>query len=175
MSNHTTRETQTGFPTYGLEAGKRPGLGFDTSENPQILDTAGNVAATFSPSLGTVLTAAVPVSQSADATGVFASIANPWGQAATITRAIFIITTQSAGASTLDIGVGANATTSNDGLLDGISGAAVATFDNLVAANAGTNGKTFQAWATTGFLNVAKASGNVSGLVGTLYIQAVRR
>ena len=41
MSSHTTRETRSGYPTYGLEHGKKPGLAFDSSENPLLIDTAG--------------------------------------------------------------------------------------------------------------------------------------
>lgn len=50
MSNHTTRDGRTGFPTFGLPfvsdssaTTGRAGLAFDSSNQPQILDDAGNV------------------------------------------------------------------------------------------------------------------------------------
>lgn len=48
MSQHTTRETRSGRPTFGLSgpgsaSTGRAGLGFDSSNQPQLLDDAGNV------------------------------------------------------------------------------------------------------------------------------------
>lgn len=121
---------------------------------------------TFTP-LGFML----PIAGAAGSSGVFASSANPFGLAVRITRAVLVISTQSTGASTLDIGVGASATTSNDGLIDGLSGASAATFDNLT--NPGTNGKNFQTWAADTFLNVAEATGDVTALVAQLYVECI--
>ena len=57
----------------------------------------------------------------AGSSGVFASMANPEGQTFIVTHATLRITTQSTGASTLDIGIAADATTSNDGIIDGLT------------------------------------------------------
>ena len=54
MSQHTTRETRSGYATYGLghvptgATTGRAGLGFDSSNQPQLLDDAGNVLLTAS-------------------------------------------------------------------------------------------------------------------------------
>lgn len=106
-------------------------------------------------------------------TGVFASLSNPWGRDVIITRAILRVTTESTGACTLDIGVGANATTSNDGLLDGKTVATAGIFDNLVAGDVGTNGLATQLWTSGTFLNVAEASGDCTGLIAELIVMAV--
>jgi hypothetical protein len=105
-------------------------------------------------------------------TGVFESKANPFGYDVLITGAFLRITTQSTGASTLDIGVAANASTSNDGLIDGLSAAAAGLFTN--AEDAGTNGEVSQVWGSSQFLNVAEASGDVDGLVAVLYVTCHR-
>lgn len=102
--------------------------------------------------------------------GVFVSLLNPYGVDVLITRAIVNITTQSTGASTTDIGTAATAI-SNDGLLDGQSGAAVALLDNTV--NGGTNGKASRLWPAGHYLTVAEASGDVDGLVADIYIHSV--
>jgi hypothetical protein len=53
MSTHTSRETRSGYPTFGLPSRPtgsttgRGGLGFDSSNNPQILDDAGTVQMSF--------------------------------------------------------------------------------------------------------------------------------
>ena len=106
----------------------------------------------------------------AGSSGVFASMANPEGQTFIITHATLRITTQSTGASTLDIGIAADATTSNDGIIDGLSGASAGIFSNIVAATAGTNGRPAIVWGASQYLNIAEASGDVAALVGTLYV-----
>lgn len=102
-------------------------------------------------------------------TGVFAPFANPFGQSVLVLSTVLEITTQSSGASTLDIGVAANNSTSNDFQIDGVSGAAAGVFNSN--KNRGTNGGGVQRWGETAFLNVAEASGDVNGLVATLYAE----
>jgi hypothetical protein len=105
--------------------------------------------------------------------GAVAAVANPLGIDLIVTRAILNVTTQSTGAATVDIGVATNGTTSADNLLDGKTVAAAGLFDNLVAADAGTNGKTIKTWSASQYVT-ATASATVAGLVGTLTLICVR-
>ena len=117
-----------------------------------------------------VYTYTIDISQAAAvATGVYRATANPFGQDVLILGVTLRLTTPSTGASTADIGVAANAATVNDGLIDGLSLAAGGLFTN--AEDAGTNGEQTMVWATTQFLNVAEATGDVSGVVGQLIVQ----
>jgi hypothetical protein len=92
--------------------------------------------------------------------------------AAIIQRVILNITTQSTGASTIDIGyTPTTATTTSDTLLDGVSGAAVALFDSMNAAlDAGANAKA-QLAASGKWITADEASGDTSGMVAVVYIQ----
>jgi len=176
MSVHTQREVATAKPTFGLpsDGTSMAGLDFDTSGNPQILNSSGTVVAQWDSARGVAETYELAITGASGSSGVFASTANPFGYDVIITNAVLRITTQSTGASTLDIGVGANATTSNDGLFDGLSGAAAGLFSNALAANLGTNGRPAQLWTSSTFLNVAEASGNVDALVGLLQVTVTR-
>lgn len=104
-----------------------------------------------------------------DGAGVTESNANPFGADVMIVSALLDITTASTGACTLDIGVGADATTSNDQLFDGLSAATTGQYGTGVSG--GTNGKGGQKWTSSTFLNIAEASGDITGLVGKLYVQ----
>lgn len=106
------------------------------------------------------------VTGTAASTGVFAAIQNPHNRRLIITNRYFVADTQSTGASTLDIGVAANATTSADNLIDGVSAATAG-----VLQAAGTNGASGRVWEATQFVTVAEASGDVAGLVGILVIE----
>lgn len=115
-----------------------------------------------------VYTKKIDISQvAAVATGVYNSTLNPFGAAVLITKAIVYVVDESTGASTVDIGVAADATTVNDGLFDGLSLAAAGLFTNI--EDAGTNGEVSQVWGATQYLNVAEASGDVAGL-GEAYL-----
>ncbi len=103
--------------------------------------------------------------------GAVASIANPFGFDVFVVRAVLDVTTQSSGAATLDIGVAANGTTSNDTLLDGISVAAAGTFDNIT--DKGTNGKATKKWASGQYIT-ATASATTAGMAGTLSLLCVK-
>ena len=117
-----------------------------------------------------VYTYTIDISQAtAVATGVYKATANPFGQDLLILSATIRVTTASTGASTVDIGVAANATTTNDGLLDGLSLATLGLYTN--AEDAGTNGEQTMVWGSSQFLNVAEASGDVAGVVGQLIVQ----
>lgn len=108
---------------------------------------------------------------SADA-NVFEALANPTGVDVMVLRAYLRITTASSGASTLDIGIAADAVTASDVLIDGLSGAATGIFDSADGTDNGTNGVAKpQVWASTSYITVKEASGNVDGLVATLYVE----
>lgn len=119
-----------------------------------------------------VVTQAIAVSGTTIHAGVTALWTAP--AAAIILRAILNITTQSTGASTLDIGYTAvSATTLSDTLLDGVSGASVAQFDSMNAAlDSGANAKAQNA-ASGKWITAAEASGDTTALVGVLYVQYI--
>lgn len=98
--------------------------------------------------------------------------AKTFSAAAIILRVVLDITTQSSGASTIDIGYTAvSATTASDTLLDGVSGAAVAMFDSMNALlDSGANANAQKA-ASGKWITVKEASGDTTGLVGNLYIE----
>lgn len=118
----------------------------------------------------------IAITGGASSTGVIASLTNSdagfVGKDIIVTRAALRVTTASTGASTLDIGITAtSATTSSDTLLDGISAAATGFFDSADGTDNGTNGTAKPVlWAKDSYLTIAEASGNVDGLVATLYV-----
>ena len=87
-------------------------------------------------------------------------------------KVIVDVTTVAASACTLDIGgTAVTATTLSDTLIDGIDvHTATGQFDNLLAANAGTNGLTVNKIATGKWVTGSTASGASAGLVGFAYI-----
>lgn len=171
MSMRTAKETRSGKATYGFRDDDNTGLHSDAADTVQLL-AGGTEIAEFSASAKPVVMVPLAVAGASGSSGVFASAANPFGADVLITGLYVRITTQSTGASTLDIGIGANATTSNDGLIDGLSGAAAGLFTNF--EDAGTNGEVSMVWGSSQFLNVAEASGDVDALVATVYAACVR-
>ena len=99
-----------------------------------------------------------------------ASVANPFGEDVIVTQCIVNVTTGSTGASTMDVGIGASASTSYDNLIDGLSGATAGVYNDL-----GTNGKRCKLWQTTDYLTASEASGDVSGLAGELILKVIPR
>lgn len=98
---------------------------------------------------------------------------NPEGARIIVTRTILDLTTVSAGACTLDVGVTAvSATTTSDTLLDGVdANAAIAVFDSQdPAIDSGANAHA-QSLASGGWITVDEKSGDATGLVGTLRIE----
>ncbi len=94
--------------------------------------------------------------------------------AAIILRVMLDITTQSTGASTIDIGyTAATATTSSDTLLDGVSGASVALFDSGDAALDTQANTKAQKAASGKWITADEASGDSTALVGNVYIQYI--
>ncbi len=104
--------------------------------------------------------------------GVFAW-ANPTGVDILVGPVVLNVTTKSTGASTVDVGVAANGTTSNDTLIDGVD-TGTATIRANTVKNAGTNGVSFVLCTSTQYITASQASGDVSGLVGFAYITYVR-
>lgn len=106
----------------------------------------------------------------ADTGGGVLSWVNPHSYAIVINRIEIDVTTKTTGACTADFGITAtNATTSNDGLIDGLDiGTATGLFDNIT--DKGTNGKSRQKLAVGSWVTGSKASGAAAGLVGFVYI-----
>ncbi len=103
-----------------------------------------------------------------DALGVL----NPEGADVIITKLVLDVTTPATGSATVDIGVGATATTSDDTLLDGVNvGAAAILADNI--DNQGTNGKSVLAWGSAEYLTVSP-SATLAGLEGNVYVEWIR-
>lgn len=88
-----------------------------------------------------------------------------------ITRIGLDITTASTGASTIDIGTGTTATTSNDTLIDGLSGTPAGLFDNT--KNIGTNGVGMKKLAAGSYVTGSQATGDTTGLIGDVFIEYI--
>lgn len=108
-----------------------------------------------------------------DAAGGVLALANPEGADIIVKRIILDVTTKSTAACTVDAGIAANGTTSNDTLLDGLDvGTAAGVFDNI--ENQGTNGVGAKKWTSAQYLTISKATGAAAGLVGNAYIEYAR-
>ena len=94
--------------------------------------------------------------------------ANPTGGSIIVDKVVLDVTTASTGASTVDCGIAANATTSSDVLIDGVSGNSIALLDNI--EDQGTNGKSSGKVTSSQAVTCSEASGDVTGLVGYAYI-----
>lgn len=107
----------------------------------------------------------------ADTAGGVYAIANPLKTALIIDMVILDITTASTAACTIDAGcAAANATTSNDNLIDGLDvHSATGQFQTI--SNGGTNGLPVRKWASDKYFTISKASGATAGLVGKVYIR----
>lgn len=118
--------------------------------------------------LGEAFRIKIPLASLGNTGTVVASLVNPLGEALIIEQAILDLTTVATGASTLDIGVAATAI-ANDTLFDGLDvNAATGVFSSHVSG--GTNGLGTRKWAATGYVTVTDASGDPTGLVGTLIL-----
>jgi hypothetical protein len=151
------------------------GLDVDTNGQPVLYSQDGTILQQFPNSTVTglqVVKLAIPVQVAL--TGVLSggAMLNPFGYDVIIEQATLRITTASTGASTMDIGVAADAVTSNDGLFDGMSGAATGLFTNT--EDPGTNGEQTIVWGSTQYITVAEASGDVAGIIGSLYVTCYR-
>lgn len=122
--------------------------------------------------LGETFNIKIAVAGTADHNGVFASLLNPLGETLVILNAVLYVSTASTGACTVDIGVAADATTSNDTLIDGLSTAATGSFGGAVSG--GTNGVNVKTWGATSYVNCADASGDPTGLIGSIILTCIR-
>jgi len=103
--------------------------------------------------------------------GATLSLANPEGVDLIVDRLILDITTGSTGAATLDAGIAANGTTSNDTLIDGTNAQTVGTADNI--KQGGTNGVSSKKWTSSQFLTITP-SATTAGMVGRYYVSYTR-
>jgi hypothetical protein len=99
--------------------------------------------------------------------GVVAAWTNPFGRSILIHQVIADVTTASTGASTVDIGVGADATTASDNLMDGVSLAATGQLNSQ--KNAGTNGNGCQKATSANAVTMEVKSGDVNGVAMSVY------
>lgn len=95
---------------------------------------------------------------------------NPEPVTIVIERLELYTTVVATGAATVDAGTTpTSATTSSDNLIDGLDvNAATGLFDNITEK--GTNGKSRQTLAPGKWITVSRATGDVTGLVGTGYV-----
>jgi hypothetical protein len=114
-----------------------------------------------------VKTAIVPLAAVDTAGGLFAWD-NPESNPVEVIGVTLDIRTASSGACTVDVGVAANATTSNDTLIDGVSIAAAGT--KSTAADPGTNGKASRKATAAQYVTGSVASGASAGVVGEAII-----
>jgi len=109
----------------------------------------------------------------ADTGGGVLSLLNPEGVDLIITRLVLDVTTKATAACTLDAGVAAAATTSNDTLINGIDvNAAAGVFGNI--DDKAGNGQAVIRWESDYYLTISMASGAAAGLVGNAYIEYIR-
>ena len=107
-----------------------------------------------------------------DTAGGVLAWANPEGQSILLLGVAIVTTTKSTGASTVDVGIAANGTTSDDTIMDGIdTGTAAGAFNSI--DDKGTNGLGSHSTVLTSsqYITASKASGACAGLVGYAYIQ----
>lgn len=106
--------------------------------------------------------------------GDMLNLANPEGADLLITRFIVNITTPSTGAATIDAGVAATGT-SNDELIDGLDvNAAAILKDNIEECVDGNVAAAVVEWGADEYLTVTP-SASVAGLVGSYYVEYVRK
>lgn len=121
----------------------------------------------------------VKVAEVALTAGIVNAFALAWENPETVpiivTRVLIDITTAGGTATAvLNVGTAGDATTTSDNLLGGIDANVTATYDNLLAADAGSNGKTVQKLdkkgGTTAFITAQILTEAASSLVGNAYI-----
>ena len=108
-----------------------------------------------------------------DTGGGVLSLLNPEGVDLIITRLVLDVTTVATAACTLDAGVAAAATTSNDTLIDGLDvNAATGVFGNI--DDKAGNGQALIRWESDYYLTISMKTGAAAGLVGNGYIEYIR-
>lgn len=104
--------------------------------------------------------------------GVFAWRPEDQSRAHYINTVVMDVTTKSTGAGTVDIGIGANATTSSDTLIDGVD-VGTATIVANSQKHAGTNGMGKVKIAAGSYVTASMATGDTTGMVAQVYIEYV--
>lgn len=192
MSLHTAKETASGLATVSFNDDQDTGLHSSAANTVSLMaggttvfsstasstvvgSNSGATGITFSAtenaprSIKVALTAGSTVTATSTT-----SIANPIGASAMILGAHVLVTAASTGAATLDVGVGASATTGSDTLMDGITVNGVSANTILSSSNAtdaGTNGAAGKGrlWTSSQFVTVQNKA-DTTGLTGTLYV-----
>jgi hypothetical protein len=100
-----------------------------------------------------------------DTAGGVLAVANPFGADVIVKSLILDVTTAATAACTIDAGIAANGTTSNDGLIDG---------QDVNAAAGAFKNSAVKKWGASQYLTISKASGAAAGLVGNAYIEVQR-
>ena len=198
MSLHTAKETASGLATVSFNGDTDTGLHSSAADTVSLMaggttvasytattaqvgaTAAGGLTLSATASCVSVLKVAVTGSTTT-ATATF-SIANPFSGGAIIKNAYFLVTAASTGAATVDIGIGAAATTGNDSIIDGATVNGVSANTVLSAQNAtdaGTNGvgKTATAgkglyWSSSQFVTFQNKA-DTTGMTGTLYVTCI--
>jgi len=100
-------------------------------------------------------------------------LANPLGRTLLVESLILDITTAPTDTSAgIDAGIAANASTNGDNLIDGLVLASAGVYNNI--NNGGTNGKAYQKWNSTQYLNISSVVSthyDLTGLVGIATIK----
>lgn len=119
-----------------------------------------------------VIVLQVPITVTATKTsGQIAAIELPGAAGTWVHRAWINVATASTGACTVDLGIAANATTSSDVLIDGISVNSTGVKDSADGTDNGSNGIAKPQLATaTQYITATVASGDANGLVATLHV-----
>lgn len=167
MALHTSKnETSTSRVAFGFNDDPNTGV-LSTAADTISIVAGGVECAVYSSTKKGAYVLKIPIT-GYTSTGVKVATANPQGASMLIMNRWLNVTTQSSGACTLDIGVAADGSTSSDTLLDGLSVASA----GLLTTN-GTNGLPSRTWSSTQYVNVAGASGDMTGLVADLYLEIV--
>lgn len=105
------------------------------------------------------------------AAGVFQE-RNTYGTVLIITRVLIYVSTIAGDTCTLDIGVGAGASTSYNTLIDGLDvRTSTGAFGNI--KDKGTDGEEVHLWGTSEYVNASMATGATSGLAGKYAIHVI--
>ncbi len=104
--------------------------------------------------------------------GVFAWRPEDQSRAHYVTALIMDVTTKSSGAGTVDIGIGANATTLSDTLIDGVD-VGTATIVANSQKHAGTNGMGMVKLPAGSSVTASCATGDTTGMVASVYIEYI--
>jgi len=172
MSLRTKKETTSGYATYGFANDENTGLHSAAADHialrvggVDVLEYGTNASSKVNRLIQCERVALAAL----DTAGGVLAWANPTGSSIIVNRIIFDVTTKSTGACTIDVGVAADGTTSNDTLMDGLDiGTAAGVFDNV--ENQGTNGVGAVKLTSTKYITASKATGAAAGTVGFAYI-----